>query len=88
MARTILTELAFFIAPFAVYAVVLLLMKKDARDRENWGAKAVAWLAFAGIALVAASLVWFAHYGGYRPGTTYIPAYIDKDGKFHPGETK
>jgi hypothetical protein len=88
MARTILTELAFFIAPFAIYASVLLMMRKDARDREYWGAKVVAWLAFAGIALVAASLVWFAHYGGYKPGTTYIPAYIDKDGKFHPGVTK
>jgi hypothetical protein len=71
MARTILTELAFFIAPFAIYASVLL-----------------ASLAFAGIALVAVSLVWFAHYGGYKPGTTYTPAYIDKDGKFHPGVTK
>jgi hypothetical protein len=88
MARTIFTELALFLAPFVLYASVLLLMKKDARDRENWGAKVVAWLAFAGILLVAASLVWFAHYGGYRPGTTYTPAYIDKDGKFHPGVTK
>jgi hypothetical protein len=87
MARTILTELAFFAAPFALYAVALVLMKKDARDRENWGAKVVAWLAFIGIALVAASLVWFAHYGGYRPGTTYVPAHI-KDGKIVPGETK
>ena len=88
MARTIFTEIAFFIAPFVVYAIVLLLMKKNARDRENWGAKVVAWLAFIGIALVAASLVWFSHYGGYKPGTKYYPAYIDKDGKFHPGETK
>jgi len=88
MARTIFTEFGLFIAPFAVYAVVLLMMRKDARDREHWGAKAVAWLALAGILLVAASLVWFAHYGGYKPGSTYVPAYIDKDGKFHPGETK
>lgn len=88
MARTILTELAFFIAPFAIYAIALFLMKKDARDRENWGAKVVGWLALAGILLVAASLVWFAHYGGYKPGTTYIPAYIDKDGKLVPGHTK
>ena len=88
MARTIFTELAFFIAPFAIYVIFLLLMKKDTRDRENWGAKVIGRLAFAGIALVAASLVWFAHCGGYTPGSTYIPAYIDKDGKFHPGETK
>ena len=88
MARTIFTELAVFIAPFAVYAIVLLLMRKDARDRENWGAKVIGWLAFAGILLVAASLVWFAHYGGYKPGSTYVPAYIDKDGKLVPGYTK
>jgi hypothetical protein len=88
MVRTIFTELAFFVAPFAIYAIALVLMQKDARDRENWGAKVVAWLAFAGIALVAVSLVWFAHYGGYKPGATYTPAYIDKDGKFHPGVTK
>ena len=88
MARTVLTELAIFIAPFAIYAIVLLLMQKDARDRENWGAKAVAWLAFAGIILVAISLVWFAHYGGYKPGSTYVPAHIDKDGKLVPGYTK
>lgn len=88
MARTILTEIAFFLAPFVVYAVVLLLMRKDARDREHWGAKIVLWLAAAGILLVALSLLWLAHYGGYRAGSTYIPAHIDKDGKFVPGETK
>ncbi|MBS4084701.1 MAG: hypothetical protein KGZ73_14225 [Rhizobiales bacterium] len=88
MVRTIFTELAFFIAPFAVYAVVLMLMRKDARDRENWGAKVIGGLALAGILLVAASLVWFAHYGGYKPGSTYVPAYIDKDGKLVPGHTK
>ncbi len=88
MARTILTELAFFITPFAIYAIALLLMQKDARDRENWGAKVVAWLAFAGIILVAISLIWFSHYGGYKPGSTYVPAHIDKDGKLVPGYTK
>jgi cytochrome bd-type quinol oxidase subunit 2 len=88
MARTILTEIAFFLAPFVIYAIVLLVMRKDARDREHWGATIVLWLAGAGIVLVAASLLWFAHYGGYRAGGTYIPAHIDKDGKFVPGETK
>ncbi len=88
MARTIFTEIALFIAPFAIYAIALLLMRKGMRDRENWGAKVVAWLAFAGIILVAISLVWFSHYGGFQPGQKYYPAYIDKDGKFHPGETK
>lgn len=88
MARTILTELALFIAPFAIYAIVLTMIRKSARDRENWGAKVVSWLALAGIVLVAISLVWFSHYGGYRPGSEYVPAHIDKDGKLVPGYTK
>jgi hypothetical protein len=88
MARTIFTEIAFFITPFAIYAAVLYLTQRDARDRENWGAKVVGWLAFAGIILVAVSLIWLSHYGGYRAGSTYVPAYIDKDGKLVPGHTK
>ena len=88
MGRTVLTEIAFFLAPFVVYAAALLLMRKDARDREHWGTDVVLWLGAAGVLLVAASLVWFAHFGGYRPERTYIPAHIDKDGKFVPGETK
>ena len=88
MARTIFTEIALFIAPFAIYVAILYLTKRDARDRDNWGAKVVAWLAFAGIILVAISLVWLSHYGGYRPRSTYIPAHIDKGGKFVPGYTK
>jgi hypothetical protein len=88
MARTIFTEIALFIAPFAIYAAMLYLTKRDARDRDNWGAKVVAWLAFAGVILVAISLIWFSHYGGYRPGSTYVPAHIDKDGKLVPGYTK
>ncbi len=88
MARTVLTELALFLAPFAIYAITLQMMRKNARDREHWSVKAVLSLAAAGVVLVAIGLVLFAHFGGYRPTTTYTPAHIDKDGKFIPGETK
>lgn len=87
MARTILTELALFATPFAIYAIALVMMRRDTRDRENWGAKVIAWLAVAGIVLVAISLVWFSHYGGFGTGTTYIPAHIE-NGKLVPGRTK
>ena len=88
MARTILTEIALFLAPFVIYAVALMMMQKNASDREHWSAKAVLWLAAAGVLLVAIGFVLFAHFGGYRPSSTYVPAHIDKDGKFVPGETK
>lgn len=88
MARTILTEIALFFTPFALYFIALWLTKRGPRDRENWPAKVVLSLAGVGIVLMAISLLFFSHYGGYRPGGTYVPAYIDRDGKFHPGETK
>lgn len=87
MARTIFTEIALFIAPFVIYAIVLTLMRRDTRDRENWGAKAVGWLAAAGLVLVAISLVWLSHYGGFGTTSTYIPAHIE-NGKLVPGRTK
>lgn len=87
MARTIFTEIALFLAPFAIYAIVLLLTRRAPRDREHWGLKVVGGLAAAGLVLVAISLVWLSHYGGFGTSGTYIPAHLE-DGKLVPGRTK
>ena len=42
------------------------------------------WLASAGAALLAVSLVAFALFGGARPGTSYQPARLI-DGQIEPG---
>jgi hypothetical protein len=87
MARTILTEFALFLTPFAIYAIALTLMKRSAREKEHWGAKVVGTLAAAGLVLVAISLVFLSRYGGFETGKQYTPAQF-KDGKLVPGETK
>jgi hypothetical protein len=47
----------------------------------------LAGLAVAGLLLVIASLIAFAHFGGAPPGGTYTPAHIN-NGVLVPGEIK
>jgi hypothetical protein len=87
MARTIVTQVLLFLAPFAVYALVLYAARKDARSREHWSARVVASLAIAGCVLVIAGLVLFTQFSGAPPGGTYEPARYE-DGKLIPGRIK
>jgi hypothetical protein len=87
MARTIITEFLLFLAPFAVYAIVLYASSRDARSREHWPARRVVGLAIAGCVLVIAGLIFFTHFGGSPPGGTYEPARYE-DGKLIPGRIK
>jgi hypothetical protein len=47
----------------------------------------MAWLLMVALALVVGSFVFFAHFTGAPPGSTYVPAHIDH-GQFVPGTTK
>ena len=87
MIRPVLTELALFVAPFAVYAIVLWATRAGVLDRVNWPLARIAWLLMAALVLMIGSFVVLAHWQGAPPGATYVPAHIE-DGKFVPGETK
>ena len=39
------------------------------------------------LVLVVGSFIYFAHFSGAPPGSTYIPAHME-NGKFVPGTTK
>jgi uncharacterized protein DUF6111 len=88
MARPILTELALFLAPFALYALFLLVTKRGgAFDFTNWPMTHVLYLLVASFLTVIAGFFALAQWGGAPPGSTYIPAHIE-DGKLVPGETQ
>jgi hypothetical protein len=87
MGRTVLIQLLLFLAPFAIYALVLYVVKRDAREREHWPARVVISLAIAGCLLVIAGLILFAHFGGAPTTGVYEPARIE-DGKLIPGRIK
>jgi hypothetical protein len=87
MIRPILIEVGLFIAPFVIYAMLLVVTSRGALQRSAWGARRIAALGIAGFVLMLGSLVFFAQFSGAPPGSTYIPAHIE-NGKFVPGTTR
>jgi hypothetical protein len=87
MIRPIFTEVVLFLAPFVLYAVFLWATKAGVMDLESWPLSRMAWLLMVALALVVGSFVFFAHFTGAPPGSTYVPAHIDH-GQFVPGATK
>ena len=87
MIRPVLTELALFLAPFAVYAVFLWATRAGVLHPDSWTLPRIAWLLMAAFVLMIGSFVVLAEWGGAPPGSTYVPAHTE-NGKFVPGETK
>jgi hypothetical protein len=87
MVRPVVTELALFLAPFALYALFLWATRAGVMDASSWSWGTIAWLTIAALGLMAGSFVVIAEFSGSPPGSTYTPAHIE-DGKFVPGITK
>jgi hypothetical protein len=87
MIRPILTEFAFFLAPFVAYAIYLLATRGGVLHPEDWSTKAVALLTAAALVSLIGSFIYLAHFSGAPIGSTYIPAHME-DGKFVPGQTR
>jgi len=87
MIRPILIEIGLFIAPFVIYAALLMVTSNGAQQPSAWGARRIAALGIAGFVLMLGSFVIFAQFSGAPPGSTYVPAHIE-DGKFVPGATR
>jgi Family of unknown function (DUF6111) len=87
MIRPVLTELALFLAPFAVYALFLIGSRAGVLNPDSWSMQRLGWLTAAALALMVMSFVFLAQFSGARPGSTYTPAHME-GGKFVPGEAK
>jgi hypothetical protein len=87
MARTALTQILLFLAPFAAYAIVLYATRRDVREKEHWPAQRVLSLAIVGGLLMIGGLLYFGHFGGAPTSGVYEPARIE-DGKLIPGRIK
>ncbi len=87
MIRPILIEIGLFLAPFVIYAAILMATRADMRQPSAWTMQRLGALLAAALILVVASLVMFAQFSGAPPGSTYVPAHM-QDGKFVPGATR
>lgn len=88
MIRPVLTEIAIFLIPFAVYAAFLFASRSGGVwVKASWPLHIVGKLAVAAFVLVILSLVLLAHFSGAPPGSTYTPARVE-NGKLIPGSEK
>lgn len=87
MIRPVLTELALFLAPFALYAAYLLATRANVFDPSSWTWRIVGWLLIAAFATVIVSFVLLAQFSGTSPHSTYEPARME-NGTFVPGRTR
>ncbi|TAK49886.1 MAG: hypothetical protein EPO23_01280 [Xanthobacteraceae bacterium] len=84
MIRPLLTEIAIFLIPFAVYALFLAATRVGVVSIEAWPFRVVATLTAVALALLVGSFLFLAHYAGAPPGSTYVPAHMEK-GRLVPG---
>jgi len=87
MIRPVLTEIALFLTPFAIYAIYLWATRADLLHPESWPLPRLMWLTIAALALMAGSFVVLAQWSGDPRGSNYIPAHME-NGKLVPGTVK
>jgi hypothetical protein len=87
MIRPVLTELALFLAPFALYALYLIVTRAGVADRDSWSWRIIGWLTIAALLSVVLSFIVLAQFSGSAPHSTYEPAHIE-DGRLVPGRTR
>lgn len=87
MIRPVLTEIAIFLIPFAVYALFLIATRSGVLVQASWPLHLLAKLTFGALLLVVISFVLLAHFSGAPPNSTYVPAHIE-NGRLVPGAEK
>jgi hypothetical protein len=87
MIRTVLTEVALFLTPFAIYAAFLIATRSGVTLPEAWTMRRIVGLIIASLMLVVGSFLVLAQFSGAPPGSTYVPAHVE-NGKFVPGTTR
>ncbi len=85
MTRLVAFDAIFFLIPFAVYALWLVITRGSLSNIADWQARTIAWLAAGGAALMILVLVVFVHLGSAPVGGSYVPAYVNDNGDIVPG---
>jgi len=87
MIRPVLTEIALFLAPFAIYAVYLWATRAGVLHPDAWSVSKLLTLTIAALALMFGSFLVLAQFGGEAKNSAYVPAHLE-GGKLVPGTSK
>jgi hypothetical protein len=88
MIRPLFTEIGLFLTPFVIYAAFLIATRSGVLQPAAWAPRRLAGLIIVALLLVIGSFVVLAQFSGAPPGSTYVPAHVDKNGQFVPGTTR
>jgi heme/copper-type cytochrome/quinol oxidase subunit 1 len=83
MTRVVFGELLFFLLPFAVFALYLLILRRNPLLFEHWSRSSL-WLAMAGLACVILAFV-VAGIRAERNTGAFEPTHME-DGRVVPGQ--
>jgi hypothetical protein len=84
MFRTFLIQAGIFLAPFAAYALYLVVRRRPVGSAEHWTVPVLVWCGGLALILTAASLIYFAHFNRAPAGSTYVPPHVE-NGRVVPG---
>jgi Family of unknown function (DUF6111) len=87
MIRPFATEIALFLAPFAIYAVFLWSTQAGVLHPDSWPMKRVLTLTILALALMFGSFLVLAQFSGDPKNSEYVPAHLE-NGKLVPGTHK
>ena len=87
MIRPFLVEISLFLTPFVAYAVFVWATRAGVLRPDAWSLPVLGWLILAAFALMIASFVVMAQFGGAPPNSTYVPAHLE-NGQLVPGTAR
>jgi Family of unknown function (DUF6111) len=87
MIRPFLVEISLFLTPFVAYAVFVWATRAGVLHPDAWSLPVLGWLILAAFALMIASFVVMAQFGGAPPNSTYVPAHLE-NGQLVPGAAR
>ncbi len=88
MIRVVVENIVLFLLPTAIYVIYVLLTRKQEEKGGVLDDAPFFWLMLAGTALVFLVLIAFGSTSGGKPGQSYVPPHIGRDGRIEPGELK
>lgn len=83
MIRALAEEAVLLLAPFALFAVILVLTRRNVIAPQSWSGRAF-WLLLAGLGLVFASFAYEGLFASRHMGA-FVPTHIE-NGEVVPGE--
>ena len=88
MIRVVIENIVLFLLPMVIYVAYVLLTRKPGEKEGVLDDAPFFWLMLAGTVLVLVVLVAFGSTSGGKPGQSYVPPSLSKDGKIEPGQLK